>query len=154
MAACQYLMDVPPDLRCQVDYVFALKESIMTNKIKLWKFFFGMFPTYDSFSKVFDECTRDHRAIVLDNTQSNTDVSECIFWYKAEKRESFTLFSQKFWVLAATHKPEAQSGTKGKKTLESINDALSTGKAKVDAVVRLDDPENANRTETTVLEIL
>ena len=60
-----------------------------------------MFPTYESFSKVFDECTRDHRAMVLDNTQSNTDISECVFWYKAQSREPFTLYSQKFWAMAA-----------------------------------------------------
>ena len=47
VVAMQYVMDMTPDLRTQVDYVFALRESIISNKHKLWKYFFGMFEKFE-----------------------------------------------------------------------------------------------------------
>ena len=51
--AVQYVMDMGPDLRTQVDYVFALRENIISNKNKLWKYFFGMF---EKICKIFIFC--------------------------------------------------------------------------------------------------
>lgn len=82
--AVQYVMDMGPDLRTQVDYVFALRENIISNKIKLWKYFFGMFEKYEDFAKVMDKCTENHGCLVMDNTTGSCSVDECIFWYKAE----------------------------------------------------------------------
>ncbi len=82
--AVQYVMDIGPDLRTQVDYVFALRENIISNKTKLWKYFFGMFEKYEDFAKVMDKCTANHGALVMDNTTGSCNVDECIFWYKAE----------------------------------------------------------------------
>tara|TARA_B110000046_G_C12891535_1_gene354586 strand:- start:42 stop:884 length:843 start_codon:yes stop_codon:yes gene_type:complete len=82
--AIQYVMDMGPDLRTQVDYVFALRENIISNKQKLWKYFFGMFEKYEDFAKVMDTCTADHSCMVMDNTTGSCNVDECIFWYKAE----------------------------------------------------------------------
>jgi len=81
--AMQYVMDMGPDLRTQVDYVFALRENIHSNKTKLWKYFFGMFSTYADFNKVMEKCTEDHSALVLDNTAKTNDIESCVFWYKA-----------------------------------------------------------------------
>ena len=55
--AMQYVMDMGPDLRTQVDYLFALRENIHSNKQKLWKYFFGMFNKYDEFNRVMEKCT-------------------------------------------------------------------------------------------------
>ena len=82
--AVQYVMDMGPDLRTQVDYVFALRENIISNKTKLWKYFFGMFEKYDDFAKVMDKCTQNHGALVMDNTTGSCNIEDCIFWYKAE----------------------------------------------------------------------
>ena len=84
MSAVQYLMDIGPDLRTQVDFVFALKENIHTNRVKLWKYFFGMFDRYDDFCRVMEKCTQDHGALVLDNTGTSSNVTDCVFWYKAD----------------------------------------------------------------------
>ena len=48
--AMQYCMDMTPDLRSQVDYCFCLRENIVSNKMKLWKFFFGGFANFDDFN--------------------------------------------------------------------------------------------------------
>lgn len=81
--AMQYVMDMTPDLRTQVDYVFALRENIISNKQKLWKYFFGMFERFEDFNRVMDKCTEDHGCIMLDNTSKSNKVEDCIYWYKA-----------------------------------------------------------------------
>lgn len=100
MNAIQYLMDIGPDIRSQVDYVFALKENIISNREKLWKFFFGMFDNYSDFNKVMNTCTSGYDALVLDNTKRSNDVSECVFWYSADSsRADFQVGDRIFWDL-------------------------------------------------------
>lgn len=99
--AVQYIMDMGPDLRTQVDYVFALRENIIANKNKLWKYFFGMFEKYDDFSKVMDKCTENHSCIVMDNTTGSCNVEECIFWYKADlELPEFKIGKPVYWKLS------------------------------------------------------
>lgn len=100
--SAQYLVDVPSDIRSQVDYVFALKEPIISNRIKLWKFFFGIFRRYDDFERTFTECTADYDCIVLDNTQASNVITQCVYWYRAcVKLPPFTLGGHAFWKLDA-----------------------------------------------------
>ena len=68
MITMQYCMDLPPALRANIDYVFILRENIIQNREKLWKNFFGIFPTFDSFSEVMNACTENYECLVLDNT--------------------------------------------------------------------------------------
>jgi hypothetical protein len=99
--AVQYVMDMGPDLRTQVDYVFALRENIISHKTKLWKYFFGMFEKYEDFAKVMDKCTANHGCLVMDNTTGSCNVEECIFWYKAEiNLPKFKIGSPAYWNLS------------------------------------------------------
>lgn len=102
--AVQYVMDMGPDLRTQVDYVFALRENIIANKSKLWKYFFGMFEKYDDFARVMDKCTQNHGCIVMDNTTGSCNVDECIFWYRASLNlPSFRIGKDVYWRLSETY---------------------------------------------------
>jgi hypothetical protein len=100
--AMQYVMDMGPDLRTQVDYIFALRENIISNKQKLWKYFFGMFEKYEDFAKVMDKCTDGHSAIVMDNTTGSNNIEDCIYWYKAqhETLPEFRMGKDVYWTLA------------------------------------------------------
>lgn len=82
--ACQYIMDMGPDLRTNVDYVFALRENIISNRMRLWKYFYGMFEKFDDFAKVMDACTNDYCCLVLDNTSRTNKIEDAIFWYRAD----------------------------------------------------------------------
>lgn len=100
MNSVQYMMDMPAALRSQVDYVFALKENIISSREKLWKFFFGMFEDFRDFNKVMNSCTQNYECIVLDNTSRSNDLSDSIFWYKADPTlPRFRLGQQVFWDL-------------------------------------------------------
>jgi hypothetical protein len=100
LCAVQYLMDIPPDLRSNVDFVFALKENIIGNREKLWKCFFGMFSDYKEFSTVMDECTAGFDCMVLDNTVRSNNVTDCVFWYRADRTiPTYHTGSEGFWKL-------------------------------------------------------
>tara|TARA_B110001452_G_scaffold242499_1_gene225326 strand:+ start:657 stop:1496 length:840 start_codon:yes stop_codon:yes gene_type:complete len=97
----QYMMDLGPELRCNTDYVFALRENIISNRAKLHQFFFGMFDTLGSFSKVFDKCTQGYECMVLDNTVRSNNVEDCVFWYQAEHNlPKFRMCKPVYWRLS------------------------------------------------------
>ena len=79
----QYLMDIPPELRGQIDYVFAFKDNIRKNREKLYNYFFGIFDSFKDFDKVMRTCTENYECLVLDSKQSSNDISKCVFYYKA-----------------------------------------------------------------------
>lgn len=79
----QYLVDMPPDMRSQVDYVFTMKENTIANRIKLWRFFFGVFATFEDFCAVLERCTQNYETLMLDNTAQTNGPADCVFWYKA-----------------------------------------------------------------------
>lgn len=82
----QYVMDMPPDLRSQVDFVFVMRDNIRSNKEKLWKFFFGVFPNFNDFNTVMDNCTQNYECLVYNGKKASTNIEECVFWYKAETK--------------------------------------------------------------------
>jgi hypothetical protein len=97
----QYVMDMGPDLRSQVDYVFTMRETVISNREKLYKFFFGIFPTYGDFSNAMDVCTENYSAMVLDNTRQSTRPEDCVFWYRANpKIPRFLMGNRNWWKLS------------------------------------------------------
>ena len=97
----QYLMDIGPELRCNTDYVFALRENIISNRARLHQYFFGMFDTFGSFSKVFNSCTQGYECMVLDNTVRSNNVEDCVFWYEAKyDLPEFRMCRPVYWDLS------------------------------------------------------
>ena len=99
MLTMQYCMDLSPDLRANVDYVFILRENIIQNREKIYKNFFGIFPSFDMFSQVLNHCTENYECLVLDNTSKSNKIEDVVFWYKASLRPpgSFRIGSNEFW---------------------------------------------------------
>ena len=93
----QYCMDLPPDLRANLDFIFVLRENIIQNQEKLYKNFFGIFPTFESFKEVMNACTEGYDALVLDNTSRSNKVEDCIFWYKAKPDRKFKIGHPDIW---------------------------------------------------------
>lgn len=93
-----YPLKMPPDYLASVDYVFMLRETNKANKQALFKMFGGMFGTYENFEDIFDQCTVNYRALVIDRTKRTSDISEQVFWYKAPQRpRSFRMGSMRLW---------------------------------------------------------
>jgi hypothetical protein len=102
--AAQYMYDLGPDLRTNIDYVFTLRDPICSNRIKLFKNFFSVFDNYQSFGVVMDSATDNHGALVLDNTVATNKTEECVFWYRAsEDLPRFYVVRRSFYRLHTQH---------------------------------------------------
>lgn len=113
MVICaQYVMDLSPDLRTNVDYIFSMRENIISNRAKLHKFFYGMFEKYEDFAKTMDATTSNFGSMVLDNTSKSNEIEECVYWYRASvDLPEFKLGRNIFWKLDKKCKRENNAET-------------------------------------------
>jgi len=93
----QYCMDLPPDLRANIDFVFVLRENIVQNQDKLYKNFFGIFPDAQTFRETMNTCTEGYDCMVLDNTSRSNKIEDCIFWYRAKPERQYKIGSRELW---------------------------------------------------------
>jgi hypothetical protein len=130
----QYLMDVGPELRSNIDYVFCLKEPIYSNQVKLWKYFFGVFKSFDDFASVLARCTSNYSCLVLDNTAKTCELADTLSWYRASPDlPAYRIGSDVYWRLAARHTktPEERArDSKERRTIERIERLEKNGKKK------------------------
>lgn len=106
----QYVMDMPCHIRGQIDYVFAGRDGNLSQREKLWRNFFGIFPDYKSFSKVFDECTNNYGVMVYDATKRSTKIEDVVSWYVASTDlPAFRLCDEKFWELDSYYYEEQEN---------------------------------------------
>ena len=135
MLTIQYCMDLPPSLRGQCDYIFVLRENILENKQKLYKHFFGIFPTFDAFNEVLMQCTENYECLVLNVRSTSNKIEDVVFWYKAKVGRKFRIGSPALWE---HHKrnynpkhdtPVEPEGEKKKNTINIVK-TDTTGKLK------------------------
>ena len=93
----QFALGIPPNLRTNIDYVFILKENIMSNRKRIYEHYAGMFPTFEMFCKVMDKCTQDYECLVIHNGAKGSAIEDQVFWYKADIHHDFNMGSPKFW---------------------------------------------------------
>jgi hypothetical protein len=97
----QYALGLKPELRTNIDYTFIFREPNVRNRRVLYENFAGMFPTFDVFQQVMDQCTNNYECLVINNMATSNDISEQVFWYKADSAEEFQLCSPEYWALSA-----------------------------------------------------
>lgn len=103
MLTMQYCMDLPPDLRANIDYVFVLRENIIQNQQKIYKNFFGIFPTFQIFQETMNRCTENFDCLVLDNTCRSNKIQDCVFWYKAKPDRKYIIGDKSLWNYHKKH---------------------------------------------------
>ena len=96
----QYPLGIPPNLRTNIDYVFILREPYINNKKRIWENYAGMFPTFESFCQVMDQCTENYECLVINNNAKSNKLEDQIFWYKADPHRDFRLGSKQYWELS------------------------------------------------------
>ena len=115
----QYPLGIPPTLRTNIDYVFILRENYIANRKRIYENYAGMFPTFESFCQVMDQCTENYECLVINNNSKSNKLNDQVFWYKADNHNDFRLGSKEFWELSKglpDEDPEEQyDPTKSKK---------------------------------------
>ena len=96
----QYPLGIPPNLRTNIDYVFILREPYIANRRRIYENYAGMFPTFESFCQVMDQCTENFECLVINNNSKSNKLQDQIFWYKAQTHSNFRLGSKEFWELS------------------------------------------------------
>ena len=96
----QYPLGVPPTLRTNIDYVFILREPYIANRKRIYENYAGMFPTFESFCQVMDQCTENYECLVINNNSKSNKLQDQVFWYKADNHNDFKLGSKEFWELS------------------------------------------------------
>lgn len=96
--AMQYSMDISPELRTCIDYIFLLRENIPKNRQRLYEHYCGVFPNYEMFEQVFTACTENYECLVIKNRSTSNKVEDVVFWYKADLHAPFRIGSKKFWA--------------------------------------------------------
>jgi len=96
----QYPLGVPPTLRTNIDYVFILREPYIANRKRIYENYAGMFPTFESFCQVMDQCTENYECLVINNNSKSNKLEDQVFWYKADFHNDFRLGSKEFWEMS------------------------------------------------------
>lgn len=97
----QYIKDAPPEIRGNVDLLFAFGTTSGNEREKLWKEYFAMFTSYKNFCQVFEACTQQYECIVLDTRKAAKSPTDSVFYYKARIiEEPFKVGRGVFWRLS------------------------------------------------------
>ena len=96
----QYPLGIPPNLRTNIDFVFILREPYIKNRRIIHENYAGMFPTFESFAQIMDQCTENYECLVINNNSKSNKLQDQIFWYRAEPHGDFKLGSKEFWELS------------------------------------------------------
>ena len=96
----QYVMQLPSNLRSQIDVVIALRENTSSIQEKMYKALFGIgFSNFKHFKKVFETETEDYGALILvNNLSKKNSLQENVFKYRAPSSiPSFKMGRQIYW---------------------------------------------------------
>jgi len=97
----QYPLGIPPALRSNIDFVFILRNNITKDRMRIYENYAGMFPTFESFCQVMDQCTNNYECLVIANNVQSNELNKQVFWYKADNnRPPFRLGLDEFWTLS------------------------------------------------------
>ena len=96
----QHGLGLPPDLRSNIDYVFIFRNNIVKEREKIYNHYAGMFPTFDLFNQVMNQCTENFECLVIDNKIQSNNINDNVYWYKAQD-SNYKMCSQNLWEMQA-----------------------------------------------------
>lgn len=99
----QYPLGIQPALRTNVDFVFILREPYMSNRKRIYDNYCSVFPSFEFYCQIMDQCTQNYECLVVDNTSQSSKLEECVYWYKAEMHPDFRIGAPEFWAHSANH---------------------------------------------------
>jgi hypothetical protein len=120
-------MEMPTNLRSQIDYCFAFQETNRANKKRLFEYFFGVFDDLKSFDKTLCQCTVNYEALILDTTVNTGNLSDQIFYYRASMNiPPFRLGRSIYWTLDDKYRRRNNQSSSRNKNMSLINKVENT----------------------------
>lgn len=93
----QYPLGIPPSSRTNIDFVFILRENNINNRRRIYENYASMFPTFEMFCTVMDQCTENYECLVVQISANSNKLQDQVFWYKAEAHKDFKVGAKEFW---------------------------------------------------------
>jgi hypothetical protein len=93
----QYPLGIPPMLRTNVDYAFIMREPYSSNRKRIYENFGSVFPTFEFFCQIMDQCTQNYECLVITNNTQSNKLEDAVFWYKAAMHGEFRIGDPRFW---------------------------------------------------------
>lgn len=84
IVASQYCMDIKPAIRTNIDATFIMRETQFNNRKSLYENYAGVIPDFNDFCHIMDHVTEDFTSLVILNSSTSNDWTDCVFWYKAK----------------------------------------------------------------------
>tara|TARA_B100000795_G_scaffold261136_1_gene237624 strand:- start:664 stop:1518 length:855 start_codon:yes stop_codon:yes gene_type:complete len=117
----QHGLGLPPDLRSNIDYVFIFRNNIVKEREKIYNHYAGMFPTFDVFNQVMNQCTENFECLVIDNKVQSNNINDIVFWYKANE-SNFKMCSRDLWEMQALQDQRELMGIENEHDEEDVED--------------------------------
>jgi hypothetical protein len=105
----QFPLGIPPALRTNVDYVFILREPYMSNRRRIYENYGSVFPSFEFFCQVMDQCTQNYECLVVNNNTQSNKLEDAIFWYKANIHPDFKIGADEFWKMSEQYFREKEA---------------------------------------------
>jgi len=81
----QYSMDIPPNIRSNIDYTFILRESNKKNRKRLYEnYCASAVESLADFEALMDALTENYMALVICNRTASNKLEDCVFYFKAD----------------------------------------------------------------------
>ena len=109
----QHPLGIPPSLRTNIDYVFIMRENNFNNRLRIYENYASMFPTFEMFCTVMDQCTENFECLVVQVNASSNKLQDQVFWYKANMHPEFKIGAKDFWDIHYATKKEESSDDDG-----------------------------------------
>jgi hypothetical protein len=133
LVTAQWLMDVPPAMRANVDYVFVLKDNVRANRERVYTQFGGVFDDFHSFDEVMKQCTDNHECLVLRNKSLSYNVEDCVAFYKATPDLKYKLCAPSYWRFSENERRKSASSS-GHERIHKNKSSNSVSSVKVDKI--------------------
>lgn len=93
----QYPLGIPPSLRANVDYVFIMRNNMVKDREKIYQQYAGMFPNFQVFNTIMDQCTENYECLVIDKKSQSNKLEDQVFWWKADLDVNYRMCSSEIW---------------------------------------------------------
>ena len=93
----QYPLGIPPSFRTNIDYTIIFKDPILSNRKRIYDHYAGMFPTFEIFNQVMNQCTENYECLIISSRNASNNLTDMVYWYRSETHPPFKLGAPEFW---------------------------------------------------------
>ena len=81
----QFCLDIKPNIRSNIDYVFICKEDTKKNRKKLYENYCpDCVESFEDFCVLMDVLTQNYTALVINYKAATNKIEDMIFYFKAD----------------------------------------------------------------------